>query len=74
MRAFSLLGFSPPATAPHTREGIIRARSDATFSVWSASSLVGERTVANVPFLQRTRTLLFNSLQFYSLASSESSS
>mmetsp|Transcript_32909 Transcript_32909/g.99436 ORF Transcript_32909/g.99436 Transcript_32909/m.99436 type:complete len:434 (-) Transcript_32909:90-1391(-) len=48
-RAFSLFGFSPPATALQTMFGAMRVRSCATFAVCNANSLVGDKTIAKVP-------------------------
>ena len=42
----------PPATAPQTNDGTMRHKSVATFRVCKANSLVGDRTVAKVPFLR----------------------
>ena len=51
----------PPATAPQTNDGTMRHKSVATFRVCKANSLVGDRTVAKVPFLRALSRLSWGS-------------
>ena len=51
----------PPATAPQTNDGTMRHKSVATFRVCKANSLVGDRTVAKVPFLRAFSRLSWGS-------------